>query len=309
MVFKYQTDELVSTVSWKLLSLEPYNHDWQPAFAELYGPAKASFQELTIHDVTWSLDPRFPPGKRGDYVGVGGRGAAGGAKLNSNWQPPIFNREMIRVRIITRKLPDGPPGDAFPLRLPKTQVLSKLDILVPKVRYCSTTVGGTRKETFLLIFSFFPEHLQVHVWCGKEGVGVTASISDAQLVMLKNLVNEIDAMVTSFKQKATSSSCPQPLREPPPASGQVLSLPALLAQKYQILTRRKALRSKQKANSSCKQQTALREHHAASGQVLTLLACWYKSTNTDTEEETPVLRKHHAASGQVSSLYLLYSLY
>ena len=111
----------------------------------------------------------------------------------------------------------------------------------------------------------------MHVWCGKEGVGVTASISDAQLVMLKNLVNEIDAMVTSFKQKA-SSSCTQPLREPPPASGQVLSLPALLAQKYQILTRRKALRSKQKANSSCKQQTALREHHAALGQVLSLLA-------------------------------------
>jgi len=58
-------------------------------------------------------------GCRGGGGCGGGGGGGGGGRA---FQAPIFNREEIRVRIITRKLPDGPVGEVFPLRLPRTHV-------------------------------------------------------------------------------------------------------------------------------------------------------------------------------------------
>jgi hypothetical protein len=100
MVFKYETDSFVSSVSWKVLKLEPCNHKWQPAFADFHGPSKASFQSLMIQDVTWCLDPldNAQNSERG-----GGRGST------RNFQAPIFNREQISIRIIRRRSPDGAP--------------------------------------------------------------------------------------------------------------------------------------------------------------------------------------------------------
>ena len=62
MVFKYETAAFVSSLSWKLLSLQPFNHRWQPAFQHFHGPCKASFQGLTVHDgiVLLHLSPCLP---------------------------------------------------------------------------------------------------------------------------------------------------------------------------------------------------------------------------------------------------------
>jgi hypothetical protein len=70
------------------------------------GPCKASFLGIEVEDVTWCLDPIDAAAKGQD----GARGAAGAG--TRSFQAPIFNREQIRMRVISRKQPDGEPlGD------------------------------------------------------------------------------------------------------------------------------------------------------------------------------------------------------
>eukprot|EP00286_Rhodomonas_abbreviata_P018569 CAMPEP_0181297034 /NCGR_PEP_ID=MMETSP1101-20121128/5019_1 /TAXON_ID=46948 /ORGANISM="Rhodomonas abbreviata, Strain Caron Lab Isolate" /LENGTH=311 /DNA_ID=CAMNT_0023401933 /DNA_START=394 /DNA_END=1326 /DNA_ORIENTATION=+ len=105
VVIKYCTDEYVSCVSWKRLTVEPTNSMWQHVFADLEGPTRAAFKEIVVEDITWCLDA----------VDAGGGGP--------RFQPPLFNRERMRIRVIARKLPDGPPSHpGYPLGLPMTQV-------------------------------------------------------------------------------------------------------------------------------------------------------------------------------------------
>eukprot|EP00288_Rhodomonas_lens_P006836 CAMPEP_0177735220 /NCGR_PEP_ID=MMETSP0484_2-20121128/24658_1 /TAXON_ID=354590 /ORGANISM="Rhodomonas lens, Strain RHODO" /LENGTH=310 /DNA_ID=CAMNT_0019248765 /DNA_START=156 /DNA_END=1086 /DNA_ORIENTATION=+ len=105
LVFKYCTDEYVSTVSWKKLAVEPTNGQWQRMFADFEGPTRASFKEIEIEDITWCLD----------IVDV-----SGGVP---RFQPPLFNREKLTLRVIQRKLPDGPTTHpSYPLALPASQV-------------------------------------------------------------------------------------------------------------------------------------------------------------------------------------------
>ena len=80
MVFKYESSSFVSSVSWKRLSLEPVNYRFKPDFVDFHGPCRASFLSVSLQDVTWCLDPLDAPTGR-------------------NFQPPIFNREQVRVNV------------------------------------------------------------------------------------------------------------------------------------------------------------------------------------------------------------------
>eukprot|EP00961_Rhodomonas_salina_P016941 228202-Rhodomonas_salina.1 len=68
-------------------------------------PAVLLAQEIEIEDITWCLD----------IVDV-----SGGVP---RFQPPLFNREKLTLRVIQRKLPDGPTTHpSYPLALPASQV-------------------------------------------------------------------------------------------------------------------------------------------------------------------------------------------
>jgi vacuolar protein sorting-associated protein 13B len=108
LVFKYNTDSYVSSVSWKSLSLTSSNSSWEPIFASPEGETRAIYKKLSVDDITWCLDAVDPSGK-------------------TSYQTPLFNRETLAVRTIIRLLPEGDVSQHEPYQLPALQI----DVLVP----------------------------------------------------------------------------------------------------------------------------------------------------------------------------------
>uniref|UniRef100_A0A7S4JEF6 Chorein N-terminal domain-containing protein n=1 Tax=Guillardia theta TaxID=55529 RepID=A0A7S4JEF6_GUITH len=108
LVFKYCTDEYVSSISWKSLSVKSTNMRWQPAFADPDGETQSYFKVINLEHATWCLDA---VDERGNVV----------------YGDPLFNRESVQVRIVHRINPDGSPTRSSPLHLPSLQVDIRLE--------------------------------------------------------------------------------------------------------------------------------------------------------------------------------------
>eukprot|EP00960_Hanusia_phi_P034443 751078-Hanusia_phi.AAC.1 len=161
LVFKYCTDEYVSSISWKSLSVKSANVRWQPAFADPDGETQSYFKMIDLEHATWCLD-------------------AVDATGNVVYGSPLFNRESVQVRIVHRIHPDGSPTRSAPLHLPSLQVDIRVEQFLLNV--CDSKVAMLCQlfhEVISMVTAIHKEKKRVKM--GEDAVpGKKASVNSAE---------------------------------------------------------------------------------------------------------------------------------
>ena len=166
MVFKFRTDKYVSSVSWQSLTFDPCDPSWRAGFVNVSGETKAAFKTLTLKQARPRPQDRAPERlARFHLVRAPRPGVvltlvcahvqvtwcldAVGNDLHRSYEAPIFNRQNVTVRILSRSRPAAAQQHpAVPPLSRPSGTWAPLAISTPTARSKTcpvSTEGGTRR--------------------------------------------------------------------------------------------------------------------------------------------------------------------